>query len=186
MSATLEVLGLTGRKLSGKDTFYGIVQASAPPWVRVQRLAFADFLKEEVARACHVTVEEINRDKVAFRPILQWWGTDFRRNRYGDRYWVDQVTLALRRLDDGETPTLAVLTDVRFPNEAALVQEVFHGKLFRLVRPQSETPDPHPSETAMDGYPVNAVILNDGCLSALQDYAAWFWSVCSIVHTMHQ
>jgi len=172
------VIGLTGRKLSGKDTFCRCLQTSAQRdgW-RVVRLAFADLIKGEVAAACAITVEEINRDKAAFRPVLQWWGTDFRRMRYGEDYWVSQVRKALAQWPDPKA--VACLTDVRFPTEAALMREL-GGVLVRLVRPQTETPDPHPSETAMDGYPVDVTVLNDGCLSALAEVAAGFWLRYSI------
>jgi Deoxynucleotide monophosphate kinase len=174
------VIGLTGRKQSGKDMFCECLQTSAPSGLRVVRLAFADLLKGEVAKACGVTVEEINRDKAVFRPVLQWWGTDFRRQRYGEGYWVGQVRKALREWPD---PTAVVcLTDVRFPNEAQLVREL-GGVLLRLVRPQTETADSHPSEIAMDGYPVDQTVLNDGCLSALQEVAALFWAGGYRMHT---
>jgi len=49
--------------------------------------------------------------------------------------------------------------------------------LVRLVRPQSETPDPHPSETAMESCPVDLTVLNDGCLAALAEAAAFLGRV---------
>ena len=92
----MRLIGLMGRKLSGKDTFCQYLQTSARgQGVQVVRLAFGNLLKGEVAKACGVTVEEIDADKAAFRPILQWWGTDFRRQRYGEDYWVSQVRRAL-------------------------------------------------------------------------------------------
>ncbi len=169
----MTVIGLTGRKQSGKDTFCQLLQASAPHGVRVVRLAFADFLKAEVAEACKVSVEEINRDKSAFRLVLQWWGTDFRRNRFGDDYWINRVRTALNLEALRPGRLVIILTDVRFPNEAALVRE-YHGLVVRLVRPQTETPDAHASETAMNDQPVDLTVLNDGCLSALQEVAERF------------
>lgn len=133
MPTELRVIGLTGRKLSGKDTFCHCLQTSAQrDGRRVVRVAFADLIKGEVAAACGVTVEEINRDKAAFRPILQWWGTDLRRMRYANDYWVSQVRKALAEWPDPKA--VACLTDVRFPVEAALVRER-GGVLVRLVRP---------------------------------------------------
>jgi hypothetical protein len=178
----MRLIGLTGRKLSGKDTFCQYLQTSARgQGVQVVRLAFADLLKGEVAKACGVTVEEIDADKAAFRPILQWWGTDFRRQRYGEDYWVSQVRRALAQWPDPRA--VACLTDVRFPNEAALVREL-GGVLVRLVRPQSETPDPHPSETAMEHCPVDLTVLNDGCLSALAEAATLFWASNCALHNL--
>ncbi len=172
----MRVIGLTGRKGSGKDTFCACLQASAQrAGQRVVRLAFADLLKAEVARACGVSVLEINAHKEVFRPVLQWWGTDFRRARYGVDYWVAQVRRGLTAWPALHGPAVACLTEVRFPNEAALVRE-FGGVMARLVRPQNERDDAHPSETAMAQIAVDATILNDGCLDALQAVADAFWA----------
>ena len=84
---------------------------------------------------------------------------------------MSQVRRALAQWPDPRA--VACLTDVRFPNEAALVREL-GGVLVRLVRPQTETPDPHPSETAMENCPVDLTVLNDGCLSALEEVATLF------------
>jgi len=51
-----------------------------------------------------------------FRTLLQWWGTDFRRNRNPD-YWLDQWERWF-----GYEP-VAIVDDVRFPNEVQFIQD---------------------------------------------------------------
>ncbi len=141
----MRVFGVTGSLHSGKDAFYQAVRAHAPA---VLRRAFGDDLKAEVATACGVTVDYINAHKETFRPILQWWGTDFRRRLHGEDYWIRKMAAALATL-----PAAAVvfITDVRFPNEAALVR-AHGGRVVRIVRRNYTPPAAalgHASETAM-------------------------------------
>jgi len=61
-----------------------------------------------------------------------------------------------------------VLTDVRFPNEAAAVQK--HGGIvIKVVRPGFDTGEhnDHPSETEVDNCPFDHEVVNDGTLRDL-------------------
>lgn len=62
------------------------------------------------------------------RLLLQWWGTNFRRS-VNENYWVDKVTKQIAE----DKPEIALLTDVRFPNEMSFVQE--YGEMIRVDRP---------------------------------------------------
>jgi len=54
------------------------------------------------------------------------------------------------------------ITDVRYPNEAEMIRRN-GGIVVRIDRPSLGRPtDEHPSETAMDGFEFDEVILNDG------------------------
>src|SRR6185369_9164711 len=113
----LTVIGISGKKQSGKDTLAKhIANLSTLP---VTRLAFADALKEEVAKACGVAVQFVELNKEDFRPMLQWWGTDFRRKFNGDNYWVNKLLLKLNEYGN-DKPEIVVIPDVRFQSEAAV------------------------------------------------------------------
>lgn len=135
----MKILGITGYKQSGKDTVLRCIK-QLYPHLKVVRLNFADALKQEVAEACGVTVEHIEANKEKFRPILQWWGTDFRRNMTNTDYWVHKWDLALHQI----SVDLVVATDVRFPNEYNIIVEGCNGDVWRVTR-QPNT-DPHESE----------------------------------------
>ena len=47
--------------------------------------------------------------------ILQWWGTDFRRNQFDQNYWIQEVE---KQTVDG----INLITDVRFPNEVQFIK----------------------------------------------------------------
>lgn len=80
------------------------------------------------------------------REILQVFGTNICRKIYGD-CWARGTYNSIKK--DGFE--LAVVTDGRFPNEIDLGAEV-NAKTVRLLR--SVYADDHPSEKALDNYPI--------------------------------
>lgn len=106
------------------------------------------------------------------RTLLQWWGTEYRRSIDPD-YWVKRLAARL----EADKPEIALLTDMRFPNEMKFVQE--YGDAVKIER---RNPDgtlyvapgitPHPSEEALARVPDNvwdAILTNDGTLEELKD-----------------
>jgi len=87
-----------------------------------RRVSFADALREEVAAAC---AKEPGEDQIFlremvtigrkdfWRPILQWWGTELRRERFSYDYWIDRMAEKL----DLHPDQRFVIDDCRFPNE---------------------------------------------------------------------
>jgi len=147
------LIGLSGKKQSGKDTFCGFLREAAKNHgVSTERIAFADSLKEELAAACHVTPDFIECHKDQFRLGLQWWGTEFRRQICGyDGYWIDKLNKKLIL----STADVVIIPDVRFVNEARFVLR-HGGRVIRIVRAgadrNAESTHQHVSETDMDGF----------------------------------
>ncbi len=156
------LIGLTGRKQSGKDTVFNILKTLEPEAVR---LAFADPLKIELARACGVSPKFVEEHKALFRVGLQWWGTDFRRNLFGETYWTDKAEHILRAVSGAP---LVVFTDVRFINEAECVKR-HGGRIWRVIR-DLPGDDGHASETEMDAYKADNHIINNGTLNQLRHF----------------
>src|ERR1035437_7493215 len=100
----MKIYGLTGKMRAGKDSFYAI----ASERIHCLRLAFADGVKSECAGACGISVEQIDAEKLRFRPLLQWWGTDFRRHQEPS-YWINQMA---ERLDNLPQCSTVFVTDV--------------------------------------------------------------------------
>lgn len=149
------IIGISGQKKSGKDTVYGMIDETLSG--DCTRFAFADELKREISFACNVTVDYINEHKDRFRPILQWWGTEFRRFD-NDTYWIDALAEIMSRSD----ANVRVITDVRFHNEAKFVKDN-GGVIISVVRVDDYNPvkvDLHDSETQMIGYPSDYTIFN--------------------------
>ena len=156
----MHVLGLTGKKKAGKDTVTQFIMKSMPH-KNIVRVGFADALKLEVARACCVTVDEINKHKDNFRLILQGWGTDFRRKLYGEDYWITRWERHVLGLPDDVY--MVIVPDIRFHNEAKTIQDI-GGKICLVDRPTTDT-DTHESETTL--IPYDYRIVNDKDLGSL-------------------
>ncbi len=89
-----------------------------------------------------------------YTAILQWYGTDVVRKNNPNQ-WVDVVANKIRE----ERPEIAIITDVRFPNEAAYIKnhDGFMVEVIRLNEDGTRYHDPnrdknHISETALDEY----------------------------------
>ncbi|UFD97999.1 deoxynucleoside monophosphate kinase [Streptomyces phage Pablito] len=110
------------------------------------------------------------------RALLQRAGTEAGRKVLGANVWVD----ALFR-DTADAPAL-VITDVRFPNEAQAVADR-GGVMIRVERPGVEPARDrmgrvHVSETALDDWPFDHVLQNDG---AVRDLHLKLYGVADLV-----
>ena len=178
------LVGLAGYKRSGKDTT-GEVMASI---LGCQRIAFADPIKDAVRAILRaqgvdeVTIEEcIDGDlKEAPCPCLQHkspryamqtLGTEWGRGMLGDDIWVKAALNRAAASDKG-----TIITDVRFPNEAAAIREA-GGVVIRVSRPETE-PDTddilHPSEAGVAQIEADYVIRNDLSRDDFQEHVAAF------------
>lgn len=153
----IRLIGLTGRKRHGKDSAYSMLKEMLVGRAHLYRFSFADALKQEVAEALGLSVYQIEQEKEKYRPILQWWGTQWRRSQ-DPLYWIKQME---RKLEFAHHfCDTGIITDVRFPNEADMVRR-HNGLIVRVIRPCLESTDTHESETAMDHYPVDKVLVAD-------------------------
>lgn len=86
------------------------------------------------------------------REFMQFFGTDVMRKMY-EPIWVNACIKKIQQEQSG----LAIIADVRFPNEAKAVEQA-GGKVVRLTREIHE--DNHSSEVALDDYPFTDYIDN--------------------------
>ena len=126
------------------------------------------------------------------RHILQLMGTEAGRNVFHTNLWVDSLEKRMSRDHN------YVITDVRFPNEMVMIQQI-GGKLVRVVRgpePEwyqdavntnleecgraqtlSKYPQIHYSEWAWAGLPVDHVIDNNGSLEDLKSQVETYLTI---------
>lgn len=166
------LIGLTGLARSGKDTAAEALVADG--W---ERRAFADSLRSFMYQLNPIVLpagtrlrsvvnaygwETAKTSIPEVRELLQRCGTDAGRNVLGENVWV---TATLGDLPELHRPSV-VVTDVRFPNEADAIRD-YGGVVVRIVRPgvtliRDAEGNVHPSETALDDYPIFHVVVNDG------------------------
>lgn len=80
-----------------------------------------------------ITLNECIYSPRSPREIMQFWGTEYRR--LDDKhYWVQRTKHEIQDLiQDGQTKI--VVSDVRFDNEAALIESKFNGRIWFISRP---------------------------------------------------
>jgi hypothetical protein len=168
------IIGLAGRMQAGKDTVGGFLVERG-----FTRLAFADKLRGGLLALdprvmayggsipLSTLIEKVGWDKAKtefedVRRLLQRYGTEGGRNIHGQDCWVDALRVDMKPGVD------YVITDVRFPNEAEAIHE-WGGKMWRVERPTMPRAkgDQHISETALNSYPYDQIIINDGSLGDL-------------------
>ncbi len=190
------LIGVSGRKRSGKDTFaarlisdHGFTKVAFAEPMRAMLKAqdpIVDWIGDDVRiDPIHLTDVlgpdddwETAKELPEVRRLLQDLGTEAGRAILGENVWVDA---AFRVVD--EIPGPVVITDVRFPNEADAVdhwshyngdrfgQVRTHGLLVRVTRPGLPEDDLHPSETALDDWSFPLRVQNNGTVSDLHEAA---------------
>jgi hypothetical protein len=136
------------------------------------------YLKNHLNMRIHPVSEIIGEPKedpiYGYTKILQFYGTDVVRKSSPD-YWVHRLNERI----GAEGPDVAVITDIRFPNEAEYVKKN-DGYLVEVIRKNADGTryldpgrDPnHPSETALDDYNWDfTIIAKSGDLDALKNKA---------------
>jgi len=158
------LIGISGKKGSGKDTVALFIRELYPAHIPVHIVGFADELKKEMAQSLGVTTSFIETNKQFFRPLLQWWG-DYRKKFASDQYWIIQLSKHVMMLPNS-IDTLCVIKDVRFKNEYDFIRET-GGIMIRVVR-DDVMKDAHASENDLDSTPFKYVLSNNGTLPELK------------------
>lgn len=165
------LIGLCGVAGCGKNTVASILAEHRG----FKEFAFADPLYEAVSVVTGMPVEWLkdrdNKEAVISwvgkspRYLLQTLGTEWGRDTVKQSLWVDA---AMQRTKGVEK---AVITDVRFNNEAAAIREA-GGKVYLIVRPgwrclAAETAS-HPSEEGISIGLIDGFLSNSGDLDHLR------------------
>ncbi len=148
----MKVIGVAGFARAGKDTFVGIaIDILKANDYRPMRVAFADKLKEETEAMLKANkfAASVKPDdtaaKTLIRPLLVWWGCQRRYESPSGLYWVDAVDAQLSEICDdyiahGESHDnlVALVSDVRFPNEAKWIHDKWDGSVVHIKRWKTE------------------------------------------------
>lgn len=185
------MVGLSGYGRSGKDSVGTFLAVRS-----FVRYAFADKLREflyamnpciGMARGSLTPVRiqdvvdaqgwEVAKQLPEVTMLLQRCGTEAGQHVLWPTIWVE----ATFRKIQAEMPKRVVLTDVRFEHECERIKSE-GGKIWRIDRPgqgPKTAPDGsvHRSETALDDYPFDLRIENDG---TIEDLAMKVSTLCDL------
>lgn len=163
------IIGLSGYARSGKDTIAEYLKIK----YRFGQYSFADPMRKAMSILDPMVDPYLTYNKAIetygyteakqmypeVRRLLQVFGTEVGREMFGENFWVD---ICLNNIHSFH----AVISDVRFPNEADSIKER-GGVIWRINRPDLQPVTRHSSETSMDNYGFDAVIDNDKSIGDL-------------------
>jgi len=158
------IIGVSGKKRSGKDTFFEILKNSLSGKYLIKKYAFADRVKEYAIKYFNVLPLEIKKEENRF--ILQGIG-QFVRQEINKDFWVNEVFSDIYLSRFKNPNEISIITDVRYQNEADKITSVDSGILIRIENPNLNLIDYHESENDLDSYPFDMKILNNG---SIEDY----------------
>lgn len=171
----IRLIGLSGRRGSGKDTIARMLQQLQP-----ERKWHIRSVGEPIKAVCAALAGE------GVSPYFSQAGKAERLPAFGRTRgeMLQQVGLALRQWEPDiwvqaffsrlPTDQCTLIPDVRFPNEADLIRS--RGGLMLRVegdplhqRGDGTRDDSHPSETALDAYPhFDLILRNEGSVAELE------------------
>lgn len=171
------IIGVSGKKRSGKDTFFNVLHKYNSEYVNIK---FADKLKKICsiltglpskyfydAKNYNIYLETWGMN---IRQLMQKIGTDVFRNNFDEDVWVKSFQESLNS-------NHIVVTDVRFLNEAEWIKK--NGILIRIERNyKSFEPDNHKSEIELDNYENFDYIINNN--SNVETF------ICNIENTLKE
>lgn len=159
----MSIIGISGKKRSGKDSFFNIVNDIHPGMYK--NVKYADKLKEICSTLTGLPLNyfydgnlydtKLDLWDMDVRKFMQILGTEVFRDSFDPDVWVKALESNLHSDDN------YIITDVRFINEANWVKE--NGILIRINRPGLNNSDSHRSEVELDNFnDFDYVIDNDG------------------------
>lgn len=143
------ILGITGRKRSGKDTFADVAQQHLESlgW-KVARSSFADEIKEQVLqlkafREYNVRLAELElpENKEEIRPMYIAYGNYIRKHR-NPAYWLNlTMSRVVTFCRENPTNSAYIIPDVRFINETKAIRAM-GGFVFKVINPLETNQEP--------------------------------------------
>jgi len=162
MKHRIRVLGIAGKKGSGKDTLADYFVREA----QFNKVAYADTLKHMVNWLFDIPLDVLwgpsEKRDTRTRTILQEFGTDFARKHDPD-VWIRLFNKRVcgRYLPgEDESPCYIVVPDVRFPEEIHNLENNYTTRMVLIKRPgvendTADTTHQHSTETLIDTFPEN-------------------------------
>jgi len=173
------IIGITGRKYSGKDTLGKILVEK----YGYQRMAYADNLKEVCRIIFGFSEEQLYGDlketpdtywNETPRKIFQYIGTDLFRNQMGkilpqvgESIWIKSLEKTIKDTIANNPNVHIVITDVRFQNEIDSIKSL-GGEIIKITRPNINNQDVHESESFIDFIEPDHLIINDQNINYLE------------------
>jgi hypothetical protein len=156
------LIGLTGKKRSGKDTIADYLVYNYD----FKKLSFATPIKQMLKIIINDNkFTEDNKEEVIpnlgvnYRYLMQTLGTNWGRDLINDNLWINFL------INEIPKHKLVVVSDIRFDNEAKAIIKLC-GKIIKVER-NIDILDDHISENDVDDKYISKIIYNDKSLKDL-------------------
>ena len=166
-----KVLLIAGQKRSGKDTLAHLVKEELQRLGKtVEVMSFAYPMKEILSVTLGITMDELeilkNDPSNPHRGYLQRLGTEGIKPWFGKSVWTN---LAMKVTRESEADVV-IFADFRFPEEALPFPHEFETTTLKIFRDglKIDKADQHISERALDNYPFDREVANDGDITDLK------------------
>lgn len=166
----MKLIPISGKAGHGKDTFAGMLKTSLKNrGYKILVFHYGDLVKFVAEKFFGWDGKKDEKG----RTLLQHVGTEGVRSKDPD-YWV-RFVLQILTFFPAEWDYV-LIPDARFPNEIGGLREAGYSVLHvRIIRPGynmlTEEQQKHSSETSLDEYPVDLVVINSGTIDDLQKTA---------------
>lgn len=163
----MKVIVISGKAQHGKDSTAGFMKDFLE--MNDKKVLIAHY-GDLVKYVCKTFFDWNGEKDEAGRSLLQYVGTDKIRAKNND-YWVQFIADMLHFFYDEWDYVL--IPDCRFPNEVEFLEGYFDVTHIRVIRenfvsPLTEEQQNHPSETALDDYGQDILLVNREDLAQLQ------------------
>jgi hypothetical protein len=184
------IIGITGKKGSGKDTVADFIANEVPTRFYNRKTPIAEKMKEIARTIWDLSYAQIRdpalkevvdpRWGLSPRQIMQTFGTDVGRAIHPDT-WIRHCLREISHTNRIYPGSHFTIPDVRFLNEAKALREYSEPGvqtiLVRVIRPDLKSEDTHSSEQEMDLIEVDYTIVNNGTLEDLRVKTLAFWAL---------
>jgi hypothetical protein len=169
--STTKLIGLAGPARSGKDTVAGMLKDA----YEAKSVAFADPLRAGLGAMFGFGPEHFNGPLKevpvepygkSYRYMAQTLGTEWGRKLIHEDLWVLIAYEKIKKIHAAGCH--AVVTDVRFDNEAEFVRSK-GGVVWHIYRPDAPKVNTHASEAGVTFVEGDMTIANNGTLDHLMD-----------------
>lgn len=152
----MKVILISGKAENGKSETAKITRSLLPDNSTI-KMAYGDYVKDTAKLLWGWNGEKDEEG----RSLLQWWGTNFVREKQPD-FWVETVVRLAEIVKD--VFDYLLIDDIRFPNEIDIwKQRGFETVTVRIERPGhqnvlTEEQRQHPTEIMLDNWSFDLVL----------------------------
>ena len=167
----MRYIGITGNKGSGKTTAARALEIICQPSFAI---GIGDLVIQEVSLAINKKPQFILDNKEKFRLLLQAWAHEYRRQLYGEDYWLNKLEHAIHSAGEFKSFTTVIIPGIRMIRDVTWLKNK-QGILIKMWRSYDATEDMHVTERELSMLKADHDVQNFGTLNELEHKLKYLW-----------